>query len=302
MNMLQIIQAATGEMGLAVPTYVAGNTQQDVVQLLALLNSVGRDLQQEYDWQKLITEYAFLTQYTTTTGNVTDGSAIITNIPSTAGLDATYQVLGTGIPQSCNIVSVDSATQVTVNQVATETGTTVALNFCQMKYTWPSDFDRQIDRTQWDKTRHWEMLGPETAQEWQWLKSGYISTGPRLRWRQLDGYFQIWPAVTANEYLGMEYIGINWARNVAGTGKASLTVDTDTMIYNDQLMIAGLKAEYFSVKGFDATKFEGRFSRLLDIAKASDQEGRTLSFAPTISNVLITPENVPDSGFGAPFQ
>lgn len=302
MNMLQIIQAATGQMGLAVPTYVAGNTQQDVVQLLALLNSVGRDLQQEYDWQKLITEYAFLTQYTTTTGNVTSGSAIITNIPSTAGLDATYQVIGTGIPQSCNIVTVDSATQVTVNQTATATTAATALNFCKMKYTWPSDFDRQIDRTQWDKTKHWEMLGPETAQEWQWLKSGYISTGPRLRWRQLDGYFQIWPAVTANEYLGMEYIGKNWASSVSGTGKESLTVDTDIMIYNDQLMIAALKAEYFDVKGFDSSKFEKRASRLLDIAKASDREGRTLSFAPTISNVLITPENIPDSGFGQPFQ
>jgi hypothetical protein len=171
-----------------------------------------------------------------------------------------------------------------------------------MKYTWPADFDRQIDRTQWDKTRHWEMLGPETAQEWQWLKSGYISTGPRLRWRQLDGYFQIWPAVTTAEYLGMEYISRNWARTAAGVAQDSLTADSDTVIYTDQMMIDGLKMKYFSIKGFDATEFREDFKRQLSIAKAADVGGRTLSFAPTISNVLISPQNIPDSGFGAPFN
>jgi hypothetical protein len=25
------------------------------------------------------------------------------------------------------------------------------------------------------------MLGPEDAQQWEWLLSGYISTGPRIR-------------------------------------------------------------------------------------------------------------------------
>ena len=59
---------------------------------------------------------------------------------------------------------------------------TYSYNFCQTQYPIASDYDRQIDRTQWDKTKHWEMLGPESQQQAQWLKSGFISTGPRLRW------------------------------------------------------------------------------------------------------------------------
>jgi hypothetical protein len=302
MNMLEIVQAAAGEMGLAVPTFVAGNTASDVVQLLALLNSVGRKLQREYDWQRLIVEYAFYTQFTDTTGTVSDGSAIVSSIPSTTGLDTTYQAIGNGIPQNCFIASVDSATQVTLDQPSQASGTAQQIFFCKMKYSWPAGWDRQIDRTQWDKTKHWEMLGPETAQEWQWLKSGYISTGPRLRWRQLDGMFQIWPAVTDNEYLGLEYVSNYWGRSAAGAGKYTLTVDTDTTIFPDEMMILGLKAEYFDVKGFDASSFRKDFRDQKDIAKAADTAGRTLSFAPTVSNVLITPANIPDSGFGAPFQ
>jgi len=51
--MLQLIQQATGEMGLAVPTYVAGNTNQDTVQQLALINAAGRELSRQYPWQAL---------------------------------------------------------------------------------------------------------------------------------------------------------------------------------------------------------------------------------------------------------
>ena len=40
-TVLQLIQQATGELGLAVPTSAVGNTNTDVIQLLALINAVG---------------------------------------------------------------------------------------------------------------------------------------------------------------------------------------------------------------------------------------------------------------------
>jgi len=39
-TMLQLVQQVTAELNLAVPTYVAGNTNQDVQQVLALMNAV----------------------------------------------------------------------------------------------------------------------------------------------------------------------------------------------------------------------------------------------------------------------
>lgn len=164
----------------------------------------------------------------------------------------------------------------------------------------PSNYDRMIDRTQWDKTRHWEMLGPETAQEWQWLKSGFIATGPRVRFRQLGGFFQIWPALSSNEYLGMEYVskyGV-FASGDTTPSKSSFTVDTDTCIWPDELMVSALKASYFSVKGFDASNLSADMMRELSIAKANDGGSRNLSFAPVSQNILIGPNNVPDSLYG----
>jgi hypothetical protein len=296
---LQLIQQATAELGLPVPVVVAGSTATDTVQQLALLNATGYELQRSFIWQKTDKEYRFTTAYVTTIGNTTINSAVITNIPSTASITAgTYMAIGTGINQDAYVLSVDSATQVTLNQSSTATGTAVALSFCQTKYTMPSDFDRPIDRTQWDKSKHWEMLGPRTSQEWQWLKSGYIATGPRVNFRMLGGYFEIWPPLTSNEYIGFEYMSNAWAYSSASVAKTSITADTDTCIFPDRLMVLGLKMKYFEIKGFDASAFTRDFLAQLDIAKANDAGSKTLSMAPRLSSILLTEANVPDSGYG----
>ena len=63
MAMLQLVQQASAELGLAVPSSVAGNQTQDVVQMLALLNAAGYELAWQYLWQALNMEYRFTTQY-----------------------------------------------------------------------------------------------------------------------------------------------------------------------------------------------------------------------------------------------
>jgi hypothetical protein len=53
-TLLQLIQQATGEMGLAVPTVVTGSTNADTIQQLALLNAVGYELLRQHPWQALL--------------------------------------------------------------------------------------------------------------------------------------------------------------------------------------------------------------------------------------------------------
>jgi hypothetical protein len=292
-TLLQLIQQASAEMGLTIPTQVVGNTDTQVTQMLYLINSVGNELRREYPWEALNIPYRFTTQYLITTGNVTQNSAVVTGIPSTTGLSAYYMLAGTGINQDTYILSVDSSTQVTLTQAASASGTGVTLNFGQTIYPLPSDFDRQIDRTHYDKSKRWEMLGPETAQQWEFLKSSYISTGPRMRYRFIGGNFQIWPNVTTNEYLGYEYVSNGWV-NQPTTPQSSFTADTDTCIFPDRLMVLGLKLRFFEVKGFDSTAYYRDFYQQLNVAKANDGGSMTLSMAPKMSSVLIGFENIPD--------
>jgi hypothetical protein len=297
-TMLQLIQQATGEMGLSVPSSVAGNTTADTVQQLALLNAVGYEVQRIFEWQAMTKVNYFNTAYLSTTGTVTDGSAVVTGIPDTSTLSTLYQVTGNGINTNVFIQSVDSGTQVTLTQECTASATGETLTFSKTKYAMPSDYDRQIDNTHWDKTQHWQMLGPETAQQWEWLVSGYISTGPRVRYRIFGSYFQIWPPQGVTHLLGFEYISNTWALSTLGVPKTAFTVDTDTCIFPDRLMVLGLKHKYFQVKGFGDV-YKDDYEAEMSIAKANDAGSPTLSMAPRPSNILIGWENIPDSGYGA---
>lgn len=296
---LALIQQATGEMGLTVPTVVAGSTSQDAIQQLALLNAVGYEVMREYDWQALVKQNIITVTSTTVVGNTTSGSSTISGIASTAGLDTTYAISGTGLNQGTYISAVPNGTTLTLTQQATATATGTTFTLGKVKYAFPSDYDRQIDRTHWDKSKHWEMLGPETPQQWEWLLSGYISTGPRIRYRILANQHVIWPMVTTAEVLGFEYVSNQWAVSTAGAAKGSITADTDTCIFPDRLMVLGLKKKYFEVKGFDASAFEVDYSKHLNIAKANDAGSPTLSMAPRINNVLINWNQIPDSGYGS---
>ena len=296
-TMLQLIQRATGEMGLSVPSSVAGNSTQDVVQQLALLNAVGNELSREYEWQALSKAYTFTVAFTTITGDTVVGTSNLTNASSIVGIDTTYQISGPGINQATFVSSAPGGTTIPLSQPATSTNTGGNYTLTKVKYSMPSDYDRQIDNTHWDKSKHWIMLGPETAQQWEWLISGYISTGPRIRYRIFGNYFQIWPCIGTADVLGFEYMSNAWASSSLGVAQATLTADTDTCIYPDVLMVLGLKNKYFQVKGLGPI-YQEDYDKQLSIAKANDSGSPTLSFAPNPANVLIGWANIPDSTYG----
>jgi hypothetical protein len=262
------------------------------------MNAAGYEFLRRHDWRELTKRYTFTSEYTQTTGDVTENTYTITNIPSTAGLDTTYQVVGNGISNACYIESVDSGTQVTVNLPSTGTYVGATITFEKVMYALPSDYESAVPRTMWDLSKHWEMLGPESPQQWEWLLSGFISTGPRIRWRLLGKYFQIWPGVSTNELLGYEYRSNGWALSSTGTVKTSFTVDTDTCIYPDRLMVLATKLKYFEAKGFDTTAMFRNYLEEFEIVRAQDMSAANLSFAPRPGTVLIGYDNIPDTGYG----
>ena len=300
-TLLQLVDRVANELSLAAPATVISNSNQQVVHLLALANAVGYELVQDgYTWNRLTKEYRTTMVKYSYTGTTTSGSTTITGMSSVVGLSARFMVTGTGIEQDTYVVSATS--DVVISRAATASGT-VTLTFSQTQYSMPSDFSRIVDNTEWDKSKHWVMLGPETAQQWQWLKSGYISTGPRLRFRILGGYFQIWPAGGIEDYFGFEYVSDQWVLSAAAQSagvtpdKSSFTVDTDTCIFGDTVMILGLKSKYMTSKGW-ADPYGQQFERQKATEIAADAGSPKLSMAPRLSEVLINFTNIPDSGYG----
>lgn len=76
----------------------------------------------------------------TLAGNTSSGSPIITNFTTTANLIVGMFVKGTGIPTGATILSVDSSTQITLDQNATANGTGVSLAFgVEISFDYPPE-------------------------------------------------------------------------------------------------------------------------------------------------------------------
>ena len=122
-TMLELVTQVTSELGISTPASVAGNANQDVVQILALMNAAGYELLRKADWRRLTSRYSFFTEYLTTTGTYSTAARTITGIPSTTGLDDTYMIVGAGFPNGTFIETVDSGTQVTATAFPQEAAT-----------------------------------------------------------------------------------------------------------------------------------------------------------------------------------
>ena len=298
-TLLQDIQTVCLELGLPVPNAVASSTDETVKQLQALFNRVGDTLTTENNWQVLAKEYRFETVQFKVNGSVVLNEMTI-QVDDVTGITTNFQVTGNGIMQDTYVTGVNPATNtVSINIPATGTFANAQFTFGQANYPMPADYERTVNKTMYNKTNRWSVIGPKSAQEWQWIKASYITTGPRMRYRIIGNEFVIWPAsYGANVVLGFEYQSNSWVEAEDGTPKTVATADTDTFLFPDRLLVLGTKLKYFEIKGFDTTTLYADYQRELSKFKAQDAGADTLSMAPRYPNILLTQNNIPDTGFG----
>jgi hypothetical protein len=301
-NLLQLVDQVSGELGLSQPAAVIGSTNNQTVQLLALAQRLGKDLVREYEWQRLVKAYVLQTTAgISTTGTITAGSKVITSMGTTTGLEVGNVVTGTGQAPYAEILSIDSGTQVTLNTPVATSTAAVSMTFAKQDYAMPTDFDRMISDTNWDRTNHWRNLGTKTSQEWQWLQGGIISVGPRERYRIYNNRLRIFQALTSIYTFAFEYVSNYWVMSSGATAgdKGAFTVDSDTTIFPDDLMLAGLKFYFLKAKKLDYSVELGEFMRALSYTKAQDVPVAAQSLAPIGMNPLVGPWSVQDGNWPA---
>jgi hypothetical protein len=299
-TLLQLVDQMSAELGLTQPPSVIGSSNNQTIQILALANRLGKDLVRDFEWQRLVQAYIWQTQNAvSTTGNITANSRVITNIPSTAALQVGNVITGTGQTPYAEILTIDSSTQVTLNAPVTTSTASVSMTFAKQDYDLPDGYDRMISDTNWDRTDHWRNLGTKSSQDWQFLQGGIISIGPRERYRIYNNKFRIFQALTTVYNFSFEYVSNYW---VCATGsdqgsKSAYTADTDTSIFPDDLMLAGLKFYFLKAKKLDYSIELGEFMRSLSYCKAQDVPVSAMSLAPVGMNQLVGPWSVQDGNW-----
>lgn len=308
-TLLQIIQTAQGELGLAQSSIVVGSTDQTTIQMYGYANQEIEELRQRHTWTALQKEYNLVVSPPTiTTGNVAANSAVISNIPSTAALLANYMMVsGAGIPVAARIISVDSPSQITMSMEATAAATATALTFSQDTYPEPSDFNSFLNDTWWDRTNHWQLLGPDSPVIDQWHKSGIVALGPRRHFRQLGALantYRIWPPpseITNPLQLVFEYLSTNCVYVNGGvTTATSFQNDADVPILSDRAVVLGVKWRFWEQKGFSWTSKRTDYDNYVDRLAARDGGRAKLRMVPSYPSILLNSYNVQDSNFPGP--
>lgn len=314
---LEIVDAALAELGLPAANTVYGATANATErQMGALLNRVCKELNAEWDWTRTMREQTFyLESPFETTGDLTEGSRIVTNIPDTTGYsnalavqltDGTNQ---TGLLQSTQVEEVLTSTSVRLNQAAISTVVGADLQFVRNTYELSSSFARYIPDTWWDRTNNWRLIGPISPQTSEWLRSGIVQSGPRRRWRQVGpgpSTWQIWPPPFSTgdtpAILNFEFITLAWAFDSDGEEVTTMTEDTDEPIFPEHVCVLGLKAFFWMTKGFAAApSMYDMFRQAAERAASQDGGKPTFLLGSTRAREeLLDLANVPDGNWPGP--
>lgn len=114
----------------------------------------------------------------------------------------------------------------------------------------PSDFDRFVDDTFYNRTQKREVQGPLNAQQWAFHKS-VVATTIIEAFRQRGNNILITPTPNGTDTYAYEYVSRNWCESSGGTDQAAWAADTDTGILSEELMKLGLVWRWKKAKGLD---------------------------------------------------
>lgn len=312
MNLLQIVQSITGELGLVQPSIVVGAADLQSVQLYNLVNREGDNLRRTHQWKAMMSQFTLdVTAPIVTTGNVTLGSNVLTNVNFGSGVPVAqiYVVQGSSIPVAARVTATSTAAgTVFMDMVATNTVTGTPLTFGRDTYPGPTDYDWTVNKTSWDRTNRWELIGPDSPQIDQWHRSGIVTVGPRRHFRWIgddpNGNYRLWPppAIVDTPFqIAWEYSSTSWCKSASGTKQSEMLADTDIPFLDAQAIILGVKWRFLQAKGFPtAASMQTEYVDYVQQLVARDGGAPTLNMKRRQYPLFITPANVPDGYWPGP--
>jgi hypothetical protein len=214
MTMLSVIRTFCDRAGVPAPSFVAGATNAQTIQLLSLLNEVIEDLCERWVWQVLVKETTFTT-----------------------------------------IAAEDQGAMSTLA---------------------PSGFLSILNETIYNRTLRLPVYGPIAATKWQALKA-LPNAGPFYKYRIRGDRLLFNPTAAAGHTCAFEYKSSFAVLASDSTLKDAATLDDDTFVFPERLLLAGLRWKWRSEKGLDYAQELDRFETMALGMAGRDGSAMTLS-------------------------
>lgn len=178
---------------------------------------------------------------------------------------------------------------------------TISIVAATDNYAFPTDILRYIEKTGWNATTHWQLAGPQTPQEWQYIKNAAVTSTLQYRYRVMADRVYFDPTPTASATAVIEYYSKNWVLATDGTTeKEYFSVDSDTPKLSDELIELGIKWRFLRAKGFAYDEEKNAYEDAVELALGSASVPRDLTLGRTMGAYphYLDRWNIPDTGAG----
>lgn len=169
-------------------------------------------------------------------------------------------------------------------------------------YDLPADFRFFINETMWNRTEKDRVLGPESPQEWQYSKSGLVTTKVfdtfRIKADTNEKKLFLDPTPSDIETIAFEYIGDGWCQSSGGAAQTEWQDDTDTGVLDEFLLELGTTWRFMKMYNLPYVEEKMEYEREMMKAFGRDGGKRDLNLARGNRFDPLTTGNLPDSGYG----
>lgn len=168
----------------------------------------------------------------------------------------------------------------------------------QTLYDVPVDFGRLVAETGWDRSSDQPFGGPLTSQVWAAAVATGLTAIIQPVFRIAGGKFEFLEVPTNT--LHFEYVSEYWVieDGEAELGAAATDESDDTLCFDVQLLISGLKLAFRQAKRLDATAEQNAYDRALAMALGNEGAAPLLSLAQSTRRSPPMP-GLPWTGWGS---
>jgi len=122
-------------------------------------------------------------------------------------------------------------------------------------YALPSDFDRLVLETSYNRSDNDILTGPITSSEYQLVNHGMATTGTTEKFRLKAASnalkFELDPTPSSTQTIGFEYVSTQFCQSSGGSGQAEWAADTDTGILDETTMEMGITWRFKAAHGLE---------------------------------------------------
>lgn len=137
-------------------------------------------------------------------------------------------------------------------------------------YTLPADFDRIINSTEWNRSQRRPLYGPQSPQSWQQIK-GWVIGNITYNYRIKANKLLLAPVPQTADTIALEYISAAFVIDGnTGSSKTAITLDTDLLVFDDRLLINGLKLKWKEAEGLNSAPAAYDYEQTYAAVKAAD--------------------------------